>query len=818
MSEPFALADLLNRFIQRSGYTAGQLAKLTGIPKPTIINWAEGRVKRPREGRELLKLAATLHLTEAEANQFMQAAGHSTIPEMRTQAQAEGQHDMLQLLHSWPPTGGNLGPGFRRDAPFQARADLPTFVGRDNLIEMLHDALRAETHTRLYSLQGMSGVGKTALAAHLAYGLRPFLPDGVLWASVDSSDALSILSTFAQAYGVDVGPYTDLPGRSRLVRDLLGQKRALMILDNVQTSEQIIPLLPPTGPCAVLVTTQRQNLAALRNARHFLIPPFSRDQQESLALFSRILGPTRVTAEKTALLELADLLGHLPLAIDIAASRLAYEPGWSTADFLQRIRQQQRRLSELAYEDQSIRLSFDTSFEALTPTQQRFLSLISLFSGADFGAAAAAALADIPLEQAQNTLRQLYGLSLVQATRPARYALHPLLRDYAQRHNPETAVTDRLILYYVNFLQQHRRNYTILDQDLPNILAALHLAQTHRPADLVRGVIAFYPFLEARGQYTLAETYLHQAETAVAPTPSPDPITSLHLHHARGRLAQHRGNYIEAETQYEAALTLARQVADRPSLSHLLRALGVLAARRGDYGLADAYYKEGLALAREYGHGGAVSDFLRGLGVQAYIRGDLARAEAFYDEGLSLLTARDDEAANTSGMLWGLGVLAQEHGDLTQAEAYYQQALARARAEGHQERIIVLLRSLGSLCAAQGNTETAVTSFQEALTLARQIGHRWQTGRTLSEWGEFQLHLGEWAAAQNAFQLLYDLARTLQSQELVATALYGLGRIYAAQQQRETAVTRGREALDTFTAIGHYKVQEVQQWLAEINA
>lgn len=820
MGNPFQLADLLTQFIKRSGYTPGQLEKLSGVPKPTIVNWMEGRVRRPRTLNDLVRLTAVLHLTEKEASQLLESAGHPTIPELRRDLQQKPDETLARLLTHWEQI-----PEAKREtpAPFQAMAHLPYFVGREAELEQLKETLLAGEHATIYSIQGMGGVGKTALAAHLAYQLRRVFPDGVLWARVDTSDTMSILSTFASAYDLDVRQYGDVGSRSRIVRELLANKQALIVLDNAQSSEQVKPLLPPTGSCAVLITTRRHDLAVTRGARRLVLGPFASDGEEAVALFAQVLGEERVEVERSLFLTLADLLGHLPLAVAIAAGRLAYEPGWSTAEFVQRVQKERRRLAELESEDQSVRLSFNTSFQHLEPAQQQFFAALSVFAGDDFSSQAAAIVADLLHDIAQDYLRKLYALSLVQAgretavSRPNRYRLHLLLRDYAgEQLADETAVQHRFVQYFVTFARQHSHDFAALDLEQKNVLTALQLAQQlGQTADFVAGVLAFYLFWEAKGLYDVAGEYLHGVETAVIQ--QNDPALQLRLHHYQGRLAQRQGEYIEAEAQFETALELARSLEAEEELSHLLRALGVLAARRGDYVLADAYYKEGLELAKTLGHGGIVSNFLRGLGVQAYMRGDFARAEAFYEEGLALIEMLDEEAPDAKGqggMLWGLGVLAQEQGDLAEAQRYYEQSLALARQVGQQERVILLLRMLADVAVVQNQPEQAAAYWQEALTLAQDIGHRWQVARVLSEWGEYQIQAGETAVAHETFQELFRLARILQSQELVAVALYGLARETAARGNIDTAKEHGRESLDTFIAIGHVKVQEVKDWLA----
>lgn len=816
MTNPFQLADVLNRFVDRSGYTAGQLSKLSGIPKPTIVNWMEGRVRKPRGTADLLQLALVLHLSVEDASALLQAAGHPTITELHALADTQQSQATLDILDKFTAVSPPITP----PAPFQALPDLPYFTARQEILAQIERHLLGNAPHKLVSIQGMGGVGKTAVATKIAYLLRHHFPDGVLWAQVRDGDTMSILGTFAHAYGVDVSLYGDVASRSRVVRELLANKAALIVLDDVDSSEVTKPLLPPSGQCAVMLTSRRQDLAIARTALRLSLMPFDPQTDESLQLLTAVLGTKQVMAERPLLTEMADLLGHLPLAIDIAASRLAYEPGWATAEFVQRLRREKRRLNELAYDDQSIRLSFNASFAALDADLQRFFAALSVFGTDDFSDEAAAAVTDVALEDAQDALRQLFALSLItpgrtiDGARP-RYRLHFLLQDYARTHLADTAVPQRFLAYFLHVAEQQRQRFTPLALEHVHITQALELAEMeHETAVLLRLTNATYLFWEARGLYEQADRWLALAETAAAAVD--DQTAVLHLHFNRGRLAHRLGDYIEAETRYETAVALARNTDDQEVLSHLLRHLGVLAARRGDYVLADAYYKEGLYLTRALGQGGALSDFLRGLGVQAYMRGNYAQAEAFYEEGLALMGLTDAQAKGSRGKgstLWGLGILAEEQGDFAQAETFLQQALALAEQGGLQERVIVLRRGLAGLYAAQQQRDRAASLYAEALTLAREIGHRWQLARVLSEQGALLLQEHQMETAVATLKELYELARILQSQELIATALYGLAQTAADRGDAKTAVAHARESLDTFISIGHYKVNEVRAWL-----
>jgi transcriptional regulator with XRE-family HTH domain len=423
-NEPFQLAETLCHYVKRSGCTVSQLARLTDVPHPTLVNWLEGRVKKPRYWDALLRVAAVLNLNEEEATTLLQSAGHPSIEELLLSS--NGEQDK-SLLAPWSKLVIK-----RQQSPFQAIADLPYFVGREAHLRSVKETILNEHPAPIYSLQGMAGAGKTALAARIAYALRFHFSDGVLWTRVDHSDTMSILSAFAAAYDQDLSQYSDIASRSQVVRTLLAHKRALIVLDNVLHSEEIRPLIPPTGSCAVIVTTRRHDLALSRGTHRLIIEPFDKDKQESMLLFEQLLGEKQLQRDRPLLAEIADLVGHLPLAVAIVGGRLAYECDWSANQFLRRLRQGKKRLKELVYEDQSVALSFHLSYQTLTSEQRRFFAALSTLTSEDFSVEAATHVAQQPKERVFDALRRLYNLSLVQSGRRQRhYRLHPLLRDYA---------------------------------------------------------------------------------------------------------------------------------------------------------------------------------------------------------------------------------------------------------------------------------------------------------------------------------------------------------------------------------------------------
>lgn len=816
MAIAFELADVLGRYVERAGYTPGQLARLTGLPKATIVNWLEGRVKRPRGVEDLLKLAALLHLSELEAGELLQTAGQPPPAELIELAQKEGNRALLALLAPWLKAATSR-PG-RVLSPFQAIADLPHFVGREKLLADLKQALLTTGRgSPITSLHGMGGAGKTALAAHLAYQLRPHFPDGVLWSQVSRTDPMATLSTFAQAYSCDVSQYADLNSRSRVVRALLADKRVLLVLDDAQSSEQIEPLLPPSGRCAVLITTRRHDLAVTRGANRFMIGSFDRAAAESLALFGKILGPERAVSGRDTLLAIADLLGHLPLAIDIVAGRLAYEPGWLEANFLARLQQEKGRLLELAYENQSVRSSFNLSYQALEVGLQQFFASLGLFGGCDFSPEAAAFVADLPLNIGEDYLRRLFNLSLVRQSRPGRFRLHLLLADFAREQaQPDSPAFKSwqkgFVAYFVAYVATNSHHYQALELETDTILTALQLAAGQQfDQELVQGLMAYLPFLEARGLYEVAENLLLaglQAAERVGGAPG-----RVEMLRYLGRMAERRGQYRPAEHYYEQGLELARLHNHIQGLSHLLRALGVLQARRGDNGLAEAYYQEGLALARQFATSEGVSNLLRGLGVQAFTHGDLFRAEALYEGGLAL-TSSSDEREKMSGLYWGLGMLAEEQNKLGEAENYLQQALTLARELGYQERVILLLEDLSLIASQQGSYDPAIALLEEGLALARRLDYDWHRNLLANRLGEMYLAQGNWQQAGLFFREALVNARRSHNQEMTGRALFGLAQAISGQGGDPAGAVRlANEGYAILQTLGHGLALEVREWL-----
>ncbi len=756
--DPDQFTTVLGKYVYRSAYTPGQLASLTAVPKMTIVNWLNGRVKRPRSWQRITAIATAMRLTEAEADELLAAAQHPTIHELREQARSAEEREQLAF---WQTSVASQPP------PFQTVALPPYFVGREAERADLVADLQAETQSTVICLHGMAGVGKTSLAARVAYDLRAHFVDGVLWARLDSSDTMSILAAFAAAYQRDVSNCLDIASRSGVVRDLLSQRRVLLVLDNAETSEQIEPLLPPTGQCAVLVTTRRQDLSILVGAKRVALRPFSADTTTALALFTQILGKQRVQAEAELLAQIATELGHLPLALVIAASRLAYEPGWETAQFSDRLRRVSQRLHALRYEAQSVRRSFQISYDWLDEDAQQLFGMAGKLGRQDFSAAALAALTLRDEEAVADGLRQLFSLSLVQSGANGRYTLHPLLHDFAQSLATQAPVAQRLVAYWTSFLLAQRYVPAAVAREMGHIEVAVQTAVKEKMIRPLRHMLdALMPTLLTRGAHAQAQQYLTQAQAAIEAAHDLKGRSWLLLR--QGQVARDRHYLDIAEQQLQAGLQLARQQRDAVLEAQLLAELGIVYNCMGDFAQGKRFLLEALPLAHLdiEAVGDSLLYVLEELGILALMDKDNKQAAGYYEEGLALAETRGNEA-QTVMFLKSLGALAHLEGDAVHARGLFERGFRLAQALQFHKGLMVLGNNLGvvsfgvgEIVAAEGMLQTA---FEAAVRLDDKNGMM-LIGLNLAYWARFN---GRFSQARHAFNDVLALARVQAHTDLI---------------------------------------------------
>ncbi|MDX3385675.1 helix-turn-helix domain-containing protein [Streptomyces niveiscabiei] len=378
-----------------AGLSQEALANAAGVSVRALADMERGRTRGPQR-QTVQALAEALHLDAEEA-----AALEKSAAAGRPRPRAT-------------PTG--LLPLPRDIQDFTARA--PAL------------ARLADERPRITVVSGQPGLGKTAFAVHAAHRLAPHFPDGQLALDLQGmttpTTPRDALARLLKALGAADIPSTT-EDRAGLWRSLAGEKRLLLLLDNAIDEAQVAPLLPGTG---LTIITSRHALAGLESVHRTDLSLLRRE--EAVELLTRIVGADRVQAEAQAARDLADLCGHLPLAVRIAGQRLAARPHERLAKLAARLRAEGRRLDALQAGTLQVRAAFELSYRQLPPASRTLLRRSALAAGGDFSPETAALLADLPYDETAARAEELTDAGLLQSDPVAeRYRFHDLLKLYA---------------------------------------------------------------------------------------------------------------------------------------------------------------------------------------------------------------------------------------------------------------------------------------------------------------------------------------------------------------------------------------------------
>ncbi len=319
--------------------------------------------------------------------------------------------------------------------PAQLPAAVADFTGRTRLAaELLGHLTPVEGPAMaVAAVAGIGGVGKTTLAVHVAHAARHHFPAGQLYVDLQGAGRARSLEVvpgaFLRALGVQ---YETIPSgvheRAALYRSTLASRRVLTLLDNARDASQVRPLLPGAEGCAALVTSRAH--LALDGA--LVIDLDVMTPAESHTLFARIVGPERIADDHQAASAVVAACGYLPLAIRIAASRLATRRRWSVATLATKLTDERNRLDELRVGDLAVTACFEVGYAQLDAAQARAFCLLGLPETPDISLPAAAALLDLPGQAAEGIIESLVDASLLEATTPDRYRFQDLVRLYAR--------------------------------------------------------------------------------------------------------------------------------------------------------------------------------------------------------------------------------------------------------------------------------------------------------------------------------------------------------------------------------------------------
>lgn len=699
--------------------------------------------------------------------------------------------------------------------PAQLPATVPDFTGRTSLVRELGGRLATADGSvmAVSALAGIGGVGKTTLAVHVAHEAKPQFPDGQLYVDLQgagnrAAEPETVLGAFLRALGTADSAIPDtLDERAALYRSTLDGRRILVLLDNARDAAQIRPLLPGTAGCAALVTS-RVRMVDLAGAHLVDIDVMS--PEEALQLFTRIVGEERVTSEREAALDVVAACGFLPLAIRIAASRLAARRTWTVSVLAAKLADERRRLDELQAGDLAVKATFELGYGQLEPAQARAFRLLGLADGPDISLAAAAAVLELPLQESEDLLEALVDTSLLESAAPGRYRYHDLVRLYARacaerdEHPPEETelALSRLLDFY---LATAAKVYAI---ERPGDRLVDHLEATGQAG------LKFTERQDAQDWfYAEAHCLLACARQAAGGAARLRPAVDLLW--AAQDLAESGANSKVYEAVAFAALEAARAVGDARAEGRARTSVTNVHLVAGRYEEADEEAKQAAALARGAHDPAPVYWSDNDRGIIAFIQGRNEEAEAH------LRRAREGSRAdgNLPGEASALCNLSRIHvatGHTAQGIALAEQGIAMYDRIGHPLRMANARYALGVALTQAGRHTEALEQLAEALDRFEANRQRLWEGTT--HFRIAQAHLSACRAARAAQHAEQALAiGCIGGDRTRANVLTTLGKALDSLGQADRARACWREALSLHEQLGASEAKEVRELLAPLS-
>lgn len=701
----------------------------------------------------------------------------------------------------------SLGARQAVHGPRQLPADTSLFTGR--VSELARLQALAEPITRhcgpgtvvTVAIDGMGGVGKTALAIHAGHRLAEAYPDGQLFLDLhgfaqdrtplDPGDALAVLLR-----GLGILPRqipAELDARAALYRDRLSGTRTLVVLDNAFDETQVRPLLPGTSGCLVLITSRRR-LKALDDALPLtldVLPP-----EEAVTLLRQAARLPTELADDDLCSEAAALCGRLPLALLIAGALLRGGRAWNLQRLIDRFTAPYpgQELAGYTDETRSLAAIFDLSNQHLPENERRLFRRLGLLPGPEIDAYAAAALLDIEVAQADLLLQHLSDHSLLAGVSPSRYRIHDLIRAYARTLTFTTdsdeerqAAVDRLLSYYQHIAQRADVLIARFPRPEPNGIAPRHAPALPDPETARAWLRAERANLDAAFDYSHSHGLAQHAVALAAGL--------AEIMHTDGPLAR-------ALNVHETSVAAAGRLGDQDSQANALINLGRARLVIGNYPGAAEAFGDALGLYLDLGQSHGQANAFVDLGRVRYLTGDYGRATDALTEALGIYHDLGHYLAR-AGAVAELGSVRQLAGDYSGAADAFAESLRLYRDLGHLHGQANALAYLGIVRYLTGDYTESVDMLRKALGIYRDLGHHLGEAIALAEIGRVRMLTEDYHGAISALTDALELYRRLGHRHGQALTLAEIGRVQMLTKDYGGAADSVTEALETYRDLGN---------------
>ena len=702
-------------------------------------------------------------------------------------------------------------PGLRQDFPvLRSLAATPnnlpqqvtSFIGRERELAEIKSLLET---TRLLTLLGMGGLGKTRLSLQIAADVLENYPDGVWFVDLAPiKDPSLVPSAVAQVLNVREEPGKPL---SQTLCEHVSERELLLVLDNcehlIAACASLVDTLIAGAPQARILATSREGLHIHGEQIYHVLPLAAPDRNasvdsllrsEAVQLFverARLQKPGFLLTERDApaIAEICARLDGIPLALELAAARMR---SLSTGEINARLHDRFKLLtggSRVALErQQTLRALVSWSYDLLQEREQMLLDRLSVFAGGFDLAAAEAVCGAEPLETDDviDLLSSLVEKSLVmveQGEGVSRYGLLETIREFAREHFSKRYD----MLGTIREFAKER----LVDRDDVAATAKRHCDYFFEFAKTIRHKLLGAEQAEWTGR---AEADLDNLRAAIALALSGgvDPVMAVKFEVALMRFRILRGYSSEARKNVRAALVLPGIQEPNFFRAHALYVGGVLATNQSDHAEATKMLTECLAIRRGLDNPRDTAATLSTLATLHLQQDDVAKAREYEEEAIAIFRGLDDRLGEAIGLI-NLGEIAVRQADDDGARSLFEQCLPIARSIENLELESECERNLGELALRTNDLPAAQARFTRSLTICRDAQDK--RGEAITRW-----RLAKADAARGdheaAFKGLIDALRALRAFEMNTEALDCL-EDYARLLQ---SVNRSEDAVGVFAA------------------